>query len=120
MLDGFMYKFLYTSFQNNNENLPIVLLDSCAGNKLGNSLAIVTTTDASNGYIAPYNDEGSSRSRIKMKLKEFHESTASFTALNRNYLTPFFKSRSGDDEEDDNSKNDLNSVHGFISSILCV
>ncbi|KAL4011572.1 hypothetical protein IC575_028633 [Cucumis melo] len=65
--------------------------------------SLTETTDASNGYIAPYNDEGSSRSRIKMKLKEFHESTASFTALNRNYLTPFFKSRSGDDEEDDNS-----------------
>ncbi|TYK15496.1 sodium/hydrogen exchanger 6-like isoform X1 [Cucumis melo var. makuwa] len=77
--------------------------------------SLTETTDASNGYIAPYNDEGSSRSRIKMKLKEFHESTASFTALNRNYLTPFFKSRSGDDEEDDNSKNDLNSVHGFNS-----
>lgn len=65
--------------------------------------SLTESTDVSNGYIAPYNDEGSSRSRIKMKLKEFHESTASFTALNRNYLTPFFKSRSGDDEEDDNS-----------------
>lgn len=37
----------------------------------------------------------------------FFLSTASFTALNKNYLTPFFKSRSGDDEEDDHSKNDL-------------
>ncbi|XP_050148680.1 sodium/hydrogen exchanger 5-like isoform X3 [Malus sylvestris] len=57
--------------------------------------------EGNNGYIAPsYNDEGSSGNRIKMKLKEFHQSTASFTALDRNYLTPFFTSQNGDEEDE--------------------
>ncbi|PON78257.1 Na+/H+ exchanger [Trema orientale] len=52
-------------------------------------------------YHAPYDEEEepSSGSRIKMKLKEFHKSTASFTALDRNYLTPFFTSQNGDEED---------------------
>ncbi|KAI3929053.1 hypothetical protein MKW92_052851 [Papaver armeniacum] len=54
------------------------------------------------GYIAPSYDEGaSSGSKLKMKLKEFHKSTASFTALDKNYLTPFFTTQSGDSDSDD-------------------
>ncbi|KAF9587216.1 hypothetical protein IFM89_039575 [Coptis chinensis] len=57
--------------------------------------------DGNNGYIAPSYDEGaSSGSRLKMRLKEFHKSAASFTALDRNYLTPFFTTQNGDEEED--------------------
>ncbi|CAL2251004.1 unnamed protein product [Prunus armeniaca] len=57
--------------------------------------------EGNNGYIAPsYNEEASSGNRIKMKLKEFHQSTASFTALDRNYLTPFFTSQNGDEVEE--------------------
>ncbi|KAM2912812.1 hypothetical protein FF1_005409 [Malus domestica] len=57
--------------------------------------------EGNNGYIAPsFDDEGSSGNRIKMKLKEFHQSTASFTALDRNYLTPFFTSQNGDEEDE--------------------
>ncbi|CAK9182201.1 unnamed protein product [Ilex paraguariensis] len=53
-----------------------------------------------NGYIAPsYDGEPSSGNRLKMKLKEFHKSTSSFTALDRNYLTPFFTTQNGDEEE---------------------
>ncbi|KAF5175045.1 Sodium/hydrogen exchanger [Thalictrum thalictroides] len=56
--------------------------------------------DGNTGYIAPSFDEGaSSGSRLKMRLKEFHKSTASFTALDRNYLTPFFTTQNGDEEE---------------------
>ncbi|MCL7023880.1 hypothetical protein MKW94_001015 [Papaver nudicaule] len=54
------------------------------------------------GYIAPSYDEGaSSGSKLKMKLKEFHKSTASFTALDKNYLTPFFTTQGGDSDSDD-------------------
>ncbi|PIA37552.1 hypothetical protein AQUCO_03000254v1 [Aquilegia coerulea] len=57
--------------------------------------------DGNTGYIAPSYDEGtSSGSRLKMRLKEFHKSTASFTALDRNYLTPFFTTQNGDVEEE--------------------
>ncbi|XP_057499510.1 sodium/hydrogen exchanger 6-like isoform X1 [Actinidia eriantha] len=57
--------------------------------------------EGNNGYIAPsYDGESSSGNRLKMKLKEFHKSTASFTALDRNYLTPFFTTQSGDEEEE--------------------
>ncbi|XP_057429509.1 sodium/hydrogen exchanger 6-like [Lotus japonicus] len=53
------------------------------------------------GYVAPSYDEESSSSgnKIKMKLKEFHKSAGSFTALDRNYLTPFFTSQNGDEAE---------------------
>ncbi|KAH7546976.1 hypothetical protein FEM48_Zijuj01G0258200 [Ziziphus jujuba var. spinosa] len=59
--------------------------------------------EVNNRYIAPsYDDdeESSSGSRIKMKLKEFHKSAASFTALDRNYLTPFFTSQNGDEDDE--------------------
>jgi len=53
-------------------------------------------------YIAPsYDGESSSGNRLKMKLKEFHKSTASFTALDRNYLTPFFTTQSADEGADE-------------------
>ncbi|XP_026395128.1 sodium/hydrogen exchanger 6-like [Papaver somniferum] len=53
-------------------------------------------------YIAPSYDEGaSSGSKLKMKLKEFHKSAASFTALDKNYLTPFFTTQGGDSDSDD-------------------
>ncbi|PKI47553.1 hypothetical protein CRG98_032047, partial [Punica granatum] len=54
-------------------------------------------------YIAPSYDEeeSSSGNRFKMKLKEFHRNAASFTALDRNYLTPFFTSHNGDMDDDD-------------------
>ncbi|KAG6573567.1 Sodium/hydrogen exchanger 6, partial [Cucurbita argyrosperma subsp. sororia] len=65
--------------------------------------ALTESTDVSHGYIT-HNEEGSSRNKTKRKLKEFHESSTIFTSLNRNYLTPFFKSRSGDDEENGNSR----------------
>nr|GMC50166.1 sodium/hydrogen exchanger 6-like [Ipomoea batatas] len=56
--------------------------------------------EGSNGYIAPsYDEEPSSGSRFKMKLKEFHKSTSSFTAIDRNYLTPFFTTQNGDEDE---------------------
>ncbi|XP_058113398.1 sodium/hydrogen exchanger 6 isoform X2 [Magnolia sinica] len=58
--------------------------------------------EGNNGYIAPSYDEGaSSGNKLKMRLKEFHRSAASFTALDRNYLTPFFTTQNGDEEEQD-------------------
>ncbi|KAK0595250.1 hypothetical protein LWI29_004904 [Acer saccharum] len=58
--------------------------------------------DGNNGYIAPsYDVDASSGNRLKMKLKEFHRSAASFTAIDKNYLTPFFTSHNGDEDEED-------------------
>ncbi|KHN40748.1 Sodium/hydrogen exchanger 6 [Glycine soja] len=64
-------------------------------------LASVELDDGNNGYIAPpYNEESSSGNKIKMKLKEFHKTAASFTALDKNYLTPFFTSQNGDEDDE--------------------
>uniref|UniRef100_A0A7N0UD59 Sodium/hydrogen exchanger n=1 Tax=Kalanchoe fedtschenkoi TaxID=63787 RepID=A0A7N0UD59_KALFE len=64
-----------------------------------------TNIEETNQYIAPsydYEDESSSSgNRIKMKLKEFHKSAASFTALDKNYLTPFFTINNGEEDDDD-------------------
>ncbi|KAL0363086.1 UNVERIFIED_CONTAM: Sodium/hydrogen exchanger 6 [Sesamum calycinum] len=58
--------------------------------------------ETNNGYRAPtYEGESSSGNRFKMKLKELSKSTASFTAFDKNYLTPFFTSQNGDEDEHD-------------------
>ncbi|GMJ09975.1 Na+/H+ antiporter 6, ARABIDOPSIS NA+/H+ ANTIPORTER 6 [Hibiscus trionum] len=58
--------------------------------------------EANNGYVAPsYIEAGPSENRFKTKLKEFHKRTSSFSALDKNYLTPFFTSQNEDDDEDD-------------------
>ncbi|KAK4356705.1 hypothetical protein RND71_025676 [Anisodus tanguticus] len=65
------------------------------------------TFEGNNGYIAPsysdesYDGEPSSGNRFRMKLKEFHKSTTSFSALDKNYLTPFFTTQGGDEDEDE-------------------
>ncbi|KAF8030460.1 hypothetical protein BT93_E2793 [Corymbia citriodora subsp. variegata] len=52
-------------------------------------------------YVAPsYDEDSSSGNKFRMKLKEFHRSAASFTALDKNYLTPFFTSQNGDEDDD--------------------
>ncbi|XP_051125908.1 sodium/hydrogen exchanger 6-like [Andrographis paniculata] len=56
--------------------------------------------ETNNTYRAPrYEGEPSSGNRFKMKLKELRESAASFTEIDRNYLTPFFTSQNGDEDE---------------------
>ncbi|KAI3765424.1 hypothetical protein L2E82_15457 [Cichorium intybus] len=60
--------------------------------------------EANNGYVAPFDGEASSGNRLKMRLKEFHRSSAaSFRALDRNYLTPFFTTQSGERDDNDDS-----------------
>ncbi|KAK7303478.1 hypothetical protein RJT34_14385 [Clitoria ternatea] len=82
------------------EALDVVGGDSHNDSPLA-SVGTITNFDGNSGYIAPsYSEESSSGNRIKMKLKEFHKSAASFTALDKNYLTPFFTSQNGDDDEE--------------------
>ncbi|XP_054802205.1 sodium/hydrogen exchanger 6-like isoform X2 [Prosopis cineraria] len=62
----------------------------------------INNFEGNHGYIAPsYDEESSSGNKIKMKLKEFHRSAASFTALDKNYLTPFFTSQNGDEDDEE-------------------
>ncbi|KAL5097593.1 hypothetical protein RYX36_001920 [Vicia faba] len=83
------------------EALDVVGGEDHSDNSLA-SVGPITNYEEDNGYVAPsYDDESSSSgNKIKMKLKEFHKSAASFTALDRNYLTPFFTSNNGDDDEE--------------------
>ncbi|KAG0498324.1 hypothetical protein HPP92_003015, partial [Vanilla planifolia] len=61
--------------------------------------------ERNNGYIAPSYEEGtSSRSRLKMRLQELHKSAASFSALDKNFLTPFFTSQNDDEEDPEESQ----------------
>ncbi|KAE9594796.1 putative cation/H+ exchanger, cation/H+ exchanger, CPA1 family [Lupinus albus] len=61
------------------------------------SVGTITNYEEHSRYIAPSYEELSAGSTIKMKLKEFHKSATSFTALDKNYLTPFFTSQNGDE-----------------------
>ncbi|CAL9057652.1 unnamed protein product [Musa banksii] len=63
-------------------------------------------------YVGPSFDEGtSSGNKIRMKLKKI-QSTASFTALDRNYLTPIFTSKNDvPDEAPENSRTKEFQVH---------
>ncbi|KAJ0017603.1 hypothetical protein Pint_09618 [Pistacia integerrima] len=95
--------------------LTVLLIGGSTGTMLealqvvgdGHDIPMGENYEGNNGYVAPtfdddsYNEESSSGNRFKMKLKEFHKSAASFTALDRNYLTPFFTSQNGDEDEDD-------------------
>ncbi|RDX92207.1 Sodium/hydrogen exchanger 6, partial [Mucuna pruriens] len=65
-------------------------------------MALVSRTnfERKNGYISPDDEEQSSGNKIKMKLQKFQRSAASFTALDKNYLTPFFTSQNGDEEDE--------------------
>ncbi|KAK7331208.1 hypothetical protein VNO77_25426 [Canavalia gladiata] len=83
------------------EALEVVGGDSHNDSPLA-SVGTITNFDGNNGYIAPsYNEESSSSgSKIKMKLKEFHKSAVSFTALDKNFLTPFFTSQNGDEDDE--------------------
>uniref|UniRef100_A0A7C8YHU1 Sodium/hydrogen exchanger n=2 Tax=Opuntia streptacantha TaxID=393608 RepID=A0A7C8YHU1_OPUST len=57
----------------------------------------------SDGYVSPPSEEeGSSSNRFRLRLKEFHRSAPSFSALDKNYLTPFFTTQSGEDDETEN------------------
>lgn len=73
----------------------------------GQSGSLDETFEGNNGYVAPsYSDEShdgepSSGNRFRMKLKEFHKSTTSFSALDKNYLTPFFTTQAGDEDEEE-------------------
>ncbi|OIT08573.1 sodiumhydrogen exchanger 6 [Nicotiana attenuata] len=73
----------------------------------GHTGSLGETFEGNNGYIAPsysdesYDGESSSGNRFRMKLKEFHKSTTSFSALDKNYLTPFFTTQGGDEDEDE-------------------
>ncbi|KAK7363892.1 hypothetical protein VNO77_06052 [Canavalia gladiata] len=78
------------------EALEVVGSDS---HIIDSPLASINTRTGNNGYIYPEDEEPSSGSKIKMKLQEFHRSTASFTALDKNYLTPFFTCQNGDEDE---------------------
>ncbi|XP_031282154.1 sodium/hydrogen exchanger 6-like, partial [Pistacia vera] len=97
--------------------LTVLLIGGSTGTMLealqvvgdGHDIPMGENYEGNNGYVAPtfdddsFNEGSSSGNRFKMKLKEFHKSAASFTALDRNYLTPFFTSQNGDEDEDDES-----------------
>lgn len=90
--------------------LTVLLIGGSTGTMLealevvgdGHEGSMAESFERNRGYIAPsYDGESSSGSRLKMKLKEFHQSAATFTALDRNYLTPFFTTQSGNEDEFD-------------------
>ncbi|KAL2927905.1 Sodium/hydrogen exchanger 6 [Bienertia sinuspersici] len=63
----------------------------------------VNDFNRSDGYVSPsQEEEGSSANRFKLRLKEFHRSAPSFSSLDKNYLTPFFTTQNGDEEEQEN------------------
>lgn len=88
--------------------LTVLLIGGSTGTMLealqvvgdGHDGPIGESFEVNNGYISPpYDEEESSGNRLKMRLKEFHKNTATFRALDKNYLTPFFTTQTGDDEE---------------------
>ncbi|KAI5671315.1 hypothetical protein M9H77_11679 [Catharanthus roseus] len=91
------------------QHLQVLLIGGSTGTMLealqvvgeGHDGSLNESFEGNHGYIAPsYEGESSGGNRLKMKLKEFHKSTASFTALDRNYLTPFFTTQSGGEDEE--------------------
>nr|CAB3453039.1 unnamed protein product [Digitaria exilis] len=68
---------------------------------VGDENTSIENYEDNNGYMPPTYEEGtSSGGGLRMKLKQFHKSTTSFTALDKNYLTPFFTSQTDEDDDD--------------------
>ncbi|MCO5547766.1 hypothetical protein L7F22_001218 [Adiantum nelumboides] len=56
------------------------------------------TPDEENEYLAPAfvaDNDGSPTQNLKTRLRQFQQSTTSFTAFDKNFLTPFFTASSG-------------------------
>ncbi|KAJ0256666.1 Sodium/hydrogen exchanger 6 [Hirschfeldia incana] len=72
-----------------------------------------------NRYMTRFDDEDSpSGSGFRTKLREFHKSAASFTELDKNYLTPFFTSNNGDyDDDDDNNEQQHEEITPFTRRV---
>ncbi|CAA7039363.1 unnamed protein product [Microthlaspi erraticum] len=94
--------------------LTVLLIGGSTGTMLEALEVVGDTRDVSlgdgfevvnNRYMTSFDDEDSpSGSGFRTKLREFHKSAASFTELDRNYLTPFFTSNNGDyDDEEGNT-----------------
>ncbi|KAK9115463.1 hypothetical protein Sjap_014410 [Stephania japonica] len=88
--------------------LTVLLIGGSTGTMLealevvgdNHDVSIGESFEGNNGYISPtYDEDASSGNRFKMRLKEFQKSTASFTELDKNYLTPFFTTQNGDEDE---------------------
>ncbi|CAN6162440.1 unnamed protein product [Urochloa humidicola] len=87
--------------------LTVLLIGGSTGTMLealdvvGDENTSIENYEDNNGYMPPTYEEGtSSGGGLRMKLKQFHKSTTSFTALDKNYLTPFFTSQTDDDDDD--------------------
>uniref|UniRef100_A0A0D9XC30 Cation/H+ exchanger transmembrane domain-containing protein n=1 Tax=Leersia perrieri TaxID=77586 RepID=A0A0D9XC30_9ORYZ len=98
--------------------LTVLLIGGSTGTMLesldviGGEDTSIENYDDNNGYIPPTYEEGtSSGGGLRMKLKEFHKSTTSFTAIDKNFLTPFFTSQTDDD--DDFGEQPQNQRRGF-------
>ncbi|KAK9167861.1 hypothetical protein Syun_000001 [Stephania yunnanensis] len=90
--------------------LTVLLIGGSTGTMLealevvgdNHDVSIGESFEGNNGYISPtYDEDASSGNRFTMRLKEFQKSTASFTELDKNYLTPFFTTQNGDGDEDE-------------------
>ncbi|XP_062191942.1 sodium/hydrogen exchanger 6-like isoform X1 [Phragmites australis] len=78
---------------NNDQNHQFEEQDNFDGNNVGN--------------IGQHGEESSTAaSRFKLKLREIQRNTPSFTALDRNYITPFFTSQNGDSDDEDQDPTD--------------
>ncbi|KAI5062725.1 hypothetical protein GOP47_0023264 [Adiantum capillus-veneris] len=56
------------------------------------------TPDEESEYLAPAfvaDNDGSPTQNLKMRLRQFQQSTTSFTAFDKNFLTPFFTASNG-------------------------
>ncbi|KAL8461777.1 hypothetical protein ACS0TY_033030 [Phlomoides rotata] len=101
--------------------LTVLLIGGSTGTMLenlqvvgdGHESPLGESFETNNGYRAPtYEGESSSGNRFKMKLKELRKSTASFTEIDKHYLTPFFTTQGGDEDEHDDLLSDSGSGRG--------
>ncbi|KAH7447939.1 hypothetical protein KP509_01G128700 [Ceratopteris richardii] len=65
---------------------------------IGENSNVGETADEENEYLAPAfmtNSDGSPSQNLKMRFRQLQQSTTSFTAFDKNILTPFFTPSNG-------------------------
>ncbi|GMJ14307.1 Na+/H+ antiporter 6, ARABIDOPSIS NA+/H+ ANTIPORTER 6 [Hibiscus trionum] len=90
--------------------LTVLLIGGSTGTMLealqvvgdGHDARIGDGFEGNNRYVpTAFDEDGTSGNKLRLKLSKFRKSAASFSELDRNYLTPFFTSQNGDGEEEE-------------------
>ncbi|KAG8489914.1 hypothetical protein CXB51_015589 [Gossypium anomalum] len=99
---GTMLEALQVVGDGHDAHLGEILSEVLVDKETAAAIMMMAGFEGNNGYVPTSREEDETTgNKLRMKLKEFHRSAASFSEIDRNYLTPFFTSQNGDSEDEE-------------------